>query len=336
MYHPPAESVNHHFARAGEFSTGTMGNFKPELTLSRNVASFSPSLTMRTGRRDYHTTTKLSLVNHQSRRIQMVRMVTLVASFSSTATAIARGCRTCRLLNGDGYREENADVRECSQSNTPMSARNKPRPCAYCGKTKKVTGDHIPPKLLIERPLPPNLLTVPACEDCNRGFMADDEYTRMILGMDVRAASHRAIISNMQATVRAMERPEAKGFMSYLASKTTQSRILAWNGNPLGLVEVDRERINQTGLHIVRGLYYKVHGKRVPEDAALRIGASAKLTPESEDLKDIARAFAMFPEHSTGAVGRTFSYATAFGHDRGVWIFALYDYFCWMATIDGL
>jgi hypothetical protein len=32
MYHPPAETVNHHLARAGEFSTGTMGNFQPELT----------------------------------------------------------------------------------------------------------------------------------------------------------------------------------------------------------------------------------------------------------------------------------------------------------------
>ena len=36
MYHPPAESVNHHLTRAGEFSTGTLGNFQPELTLARN------------------------------------------------------------------------------------------------------------------------------------------------------------------------------------------------------------------------------------------------------------------------------------------------------------
>jgi hypothetical protein len=32
MYHPPAETVNHHSPRAGEFSTGTLGNFQPELT----------------------------------------------------------------------------------------------------------------------------------------------------------------------------------------------------------------------------------------------------------------------------------------------------------------
>ena len=30
--YPPAETVNHHLAGAGEFSTGEMGNFQPALT----------------------------------------------------------------------------------------------------------------------------------------------------------------------------------------------------------------------------------------------------------------------------------------------------------------
>ena len=32
IFHPPAETVNHHLTRAGEFSTGRMRNFQPELT----------------------------------------------------------------------------------------------------------------------------------------------------------------------------------------------------------------------------------------------------------------------------------------------------------------
>ena len=32
MVHAPAETVNHHLAGAGEFSTGEMGNFQPALT----------------------------------------------------------------------------------------------------------------------------------------------------------------------------------------------------------------------------------------------------------------------------------------------------------------
>lgn len=35
VYHSPAETVNHHLARAGEFSTGIMRNFQPVLTYRR-------------------------------------------------------------------------------------------------------------------------------------------------------------------------------------------------------------------------------------------------------------------------------------------------------------
>ena len=41
MLNPPAETVNHHLTGAGEFSTGKMGNFQPELTedLSRQTGT---------------------------------------------------------------------------------------------------------------------------------------------------------------------------------------------------------------------------------------------------------------------------------------------------------
>src|SRR5437763_6899975 len=32
VYHPPAGTVNHHLARAGEFSAGTLRSFQPVLT----------------------------------------------------------------------------------------------------------------------------------------------------------------------------------------------------------------------------------------------------------------------------------------------------------------
>src|SRR6476646_1215242 len=42
IFHPPAETVNHHFVRAGEFSTGRMRNFQPELTQLRFKCGWSP------------------------------------------------------------------------------------------------------------------------------------------------------------------------------------------------------------------------------------------------------------------------------------------------------
>jgi hypothetical protein len=54
-----------------------------------------------------------------------------------------------------------------------MSARHRQNICAYCGKLKKLTKDHIPPKLLLEQPYPANLWTVPSCNDCNASFQED-------------------------------------------------------------------------------------------------------------------------------------------------------------------
>ena len=32
------------------------------------------------------------------------------------------------------------------------------------------------PRCLLEKPYPPNLLTIPSCGECNRGFKQDEEY----------------------------------------------------------------------------------------------------------------------------------------------------------------
>jgi 5-methylcytosine-specific restriction endonuclease McrA len=53
--------------------------------------------------------------------------------------------------------------------------------CVYCGETKPLSADHVPPKNLFDRPYPANLLTVPACVDCNGAFSKDDEDFRIAL-----------------------------------------------------------------------------------------------------------------------------------------------------------
>jgi hypothetical protein len=53
--------------------------------------------------------------------------------------------------------------------------------CIYCGWNDADSKDHFPPKLFLSRPFPPNLKTVPACEKCNKGYSADEEYYRLII-----------------------------------------------------------------------------------------------------------------------------------------------------------
>lgn len=53
-----------------------------------------------------------------------------------------------------------------------MRIRNK---CAYCSQ-EATTKDHVVPRCLLEKPFPPNLMTVPSCQECNAGFKNDEEY----------------------------------------------------------------------------------------------------------------------------------------------------------------
>ena len=50
-------------------------------------------------------------------------------------------------------------------------------PCVYCGDIAD-SKDHVPPKVLLETPYPPNLCTVPACRACNASYADDERYYR--------------------------------------------------------------------------------------------------------------------------------------------------------------
>jgi hypothetical protein len=54
------------------------------------------------------------------------------------------------------------------------------------------------PKLLLAPPFPANLITVPACYDCNQSFQKDDEYTRFITGIDFRASKNQDARSKLR------------------------------------------------------------------------------------------------------------------------------------------
>jgi hypothetical protein len=56
-----------------------------------------------------------------------------------------------------------------------------PLACVYCGQVAD-TRDHVPPKALLRKPFPDNLITVPACARCNKewGSNFDDKFRNLI------------------------------------------------------------------------------------------------------------------------------------------------------------
>ena len=53
--------------------------------------------------------------------------------------------------------------------------------CAYCDRQSAATRDHVPSKVLLDRPFPANLPVVPACPECNESFAPDEEYLACFL-----------------------------------------------------------------------------------------------------------------------------------------------------------
>jgi hypothetical protein len=67
--------------------------------------------------------------------------------------------------------------------NTQFSRPNVPRGskrCTCCSKAAD-TKDHAPPRCLLTRPLPSNLVTLPACQKCNNGFSFEERAVRAFL-----------------------------------------------------------------------------------------------------------------------------------------------------------
>src|SRR5262245_40510953 len=62
--------------------------------------------------------------------------------------------------------------------------------CVICGEREATTRDHVPPKGIFPKPRP-QLVTVPACAQCNSGSSLHDESFRTYLALHVGAADQR-------------------------------------------------------------------------------------------------------------------------------------------------
>jgi len=207
--------------------------------------------------------------------------------------------------------------------------------CVYCGKRKKLTVDHVPPKLFLAPPYPPNLLTVPACHECNASFTKNDEYTRTVVILDVRASNNTDAQAKLPAVMRSLLRPDARRLAEYLARSTEKSTILGEDSRPWAdAIEMDRNRVHASGERMIRGLYFVEMQEALPQDAAVRVAAKAGISAREPAIQEFARLYARAAVRRDRAIGTAFSYAAGFMGNISVWMMLLYDYFAWLGTVD--
>lgn len=92
-----------------------------------------------------------------------------------------------------------------------MSEYNK-QSCVLCGKNIATTREHVPPKNLFKKPRPDNLITVPACENCNSGSSKDDEYFLHFVATIVSPNEHPDLKHLLKKKVfKSLKRKQAVG-----------------------------------------------------------------------------------------------------------------------------
>ncbi len=203
------------------------------------------------------------------------------------------------------------------------------RACVYCGSTAGITRDHIPPKSLFNKPRPHNLITVPACAKCNKGFSADDDYFWLTLASRAEAAPNPDALPASLRAIEHLSRPEATGFRStflntlYAAELVTSSGLFLRRGFAY---DVSFVRLNRVAARITRGLYCFERNTLMPSDYIATARALDGFQTEAiEELQPFLSFVSREPRHS---IGRGFSYKFASITDdssSALLLFTVYD-----------
>jgi hypothetical protein len=118
--------------------------------------------------------------------------------------------------------------------------------CIYCGLPAD-SRDHVPPKLLLERPYPPNLLTVPSCARCNQGWSQDEQYVLALLSQ----IGTSQVLTNKLATGGVVDRalrrrPLLERRLHDALQTDEEGRIL---------IAAELDRVHKVVSKIAQGLY---------------------------------------------------------------------------------
>lgn len=146
--------------------------------------------------------------------------------------------------------------------------------CVYCNKRPATTVDHVVPLCLFAPPLPLDMVTVPACQPCNVAKSKNDDYFRDMLIVDMFCVDHPVAQCLLAGKMRrSMQRNRSRVAREAVAQQRMESFYSA-GGVYLGdvhAVKFEDARVQDIYSMMVRGLYYKILKKRLPDNYAFEI-----------------------------------------------------------------
>jgi hypothetical protein len=227
-------------------------------------------------------------------------------------------------------------LQPCSSRNTPERQMTSRRvgECVYCGKTRRLTNDHIPPKGLWNKPRPSDLITVPSCASCNSGASRDDEYFKSMMVLKDKAGDHPEAVAARPSVFRGLEMPEKIGFARNLIKGIRSARVRTPAGLHLGrrfVFDVDLSRLDRVVGRITRGLYWHHIRSRIPDGFEVVVLSEDGLRDLDAPERERFRREFVIPVrekqcHSVGRGVMRYWYASMCEQPQALaWVYEFYD-----------
>ena len=115
--------------------------------------------------------------------------------------------------------------------------------CVYCG-TYPDTRDHVPSKVLLDEPYPPDLPVVGACKKCNASFSLDEQYIACFLDCIICGGAEVSDLHRSNVKRILKDNPALKGRIK-MARKKDEADNLLW--------EAESDRVRNVVLKLARG-----------------------------------------------------------------------------------
>lgn len=136
-------------------------------------------------------------------------------------------------------------------------------PCYRC-RQPGTERAHVFGRQLFPKPRPHNLITVPACSQCNRGVAEDERYFAAFVCDYWHQAGRRLWDTQVKPRI---QHPKSRGLRGRLAASVNPLLVPTGDDRGLGnLMYADRNRIDRVIEHMIRGLtYYHAAGRVLTE-----------------------------------------------------------------------
>jgi hypothetical protein len=143
--------------------------------------------------------------------------------------------------------------------------------CAICGREEATTSDHIPPRGIFPKPRPSNLITVPACLDCNHAGSAYEESFRVYLSMEVGSETPETTKLWEESALGTLKhnhklRREIERSFRFIDVRTPAGIYL---GKATSF-RINAKAYNAVIERIVRGFYYHHYGEIIGDRAIFK------------------------------------------------------------------